>query len=84
MSVYFFCITLAQTISPAIFGAIANSMGALSNPTLYGPILTGFVALSYLGSIPFWWNAGKHYKSHMEAEDKRKEEALLNGGAAPA
>jgi MFS family permease len=29
VSVYFFCITLAQTISPAIFGWIANSMGAL-------------------------------------------------------
>lgn len=72
---------MAQTISPFIFGLIANKMGALANPTLYGPILTGFVALSYLGSIPFWWNAGKHYKNHMEEADKQKEDALLNGSA---
>ena len=62
VSVYFTCITIAQTISPVLFGWLANSMGALANPTLYGPILTGIVALSYWGSIPFWWKAGKYYK----------------------
>ena len=69
VSVYFFCITLAQTISPVIFGAIANRMGCLANPTLYGPLITTFVGLSYLGSIPFWWRAGANYKKHMEAKD---------------
>lgn len=58
VSVYFFCITLGQTISPVIFGWIANYLGALSNPKLYGPLITAFVGLSYLGSIPFWWKAG--------------------------
>mmetsp|Transcript_10078 Transcript_10078/g.16997 ORF Transcript_10078/g.16997 Transcript_10078/m.16997 type:complete len:204 (+) Transcript_10078:1505-2116(+) len=85
ISLYFFCITVAQTISPAIFGWIANSMGALVNPALYGPILTGFVTVSYLGSLPFWWKAGKSYKDHMEAKDKEEQEKLMGGArAAPA
>ena len=66
---YFFCITLAQTLSPVIFAAIANSMGALTNPKLYGPLITTFVGISYLGSIPFWYNAGKNYKKFMEEKD---------------
>lgn len=80
MSVYFFCITVAQTISPAIFGYLANSFGALTNPVLYGPLITGFVGLSYLGSIPFWFKAGKAYKKHMEKKDE--EAALLESGQA--
>ena len=70
VSVYFFCITLAQTVSPVIFGYIANSMGCLTTPALYGPLITTFVGLSYLGSIPFWWKAGKAYKNFMEAKDE--------------
>ena len=60
---------MAQTISPVIFGAIANNMGALTNPKLYGPLITSFVGLSYLGSIPFWWKAGANYKKVMEEKD---------------
>ena len=29
-----------------------------------------FVAFSYLGSIPFWWLAGKYYKKHMVEKDE--------------
>ena len=61
---------MAQTISPFIFGAIANSMGALTNPKLYGPLITSFVGLSYLGSIPFWWKAGKNYVKFMKNKDE--------------
>jgi len=80
VSVYFFCITLAQTLSPVIFGQIANSMGCLANPKLYGPLITTFVFLSYLGSIPFWWLAGKAYKKHMV--DKDEENARLQAQTA--
>lgn len=69
VSVYFFCITLAQTISPVIFGALANNFGALANPKLYGPLITSFVGLFYLGSIPFWYKAGASYKKFMEEKD---------------
>jgi len=44
-------------------------MGALANPKLYGPLITSFVGLSYLGSIPFWWKAGVNYKKVMEEKD---------------
>lgn len=70
VSVYFFCITLAQTISPAIFGWIANYVGALANPALYGPLITAFVAFGYIGSLPFWYNAGKAYKEVMEEKER--------------
>jgi hypothetical protein len=50
-------------------------MGCLTNPKLYGPLITSFVFLSYLGSIPFWWLAGKSYKKFME--DKDAENARL-------
>ena len=80
VSVYFFCITLAQTISPAIFGAIANYAGALTNPALYGPLITAFVAFGYIGSLPFWWKAGKAYKNFMEEKEAKEAE----GGLAPA
>lgn len=75
ISVYFFCITLPQTISPVMFSWIANKMGAFANPKLYGPLITSFVALSFLGSIPFWWLAGKSYKKFMD--DKDEENARM-------
>ena len=71
VSLYFFCITLPQTFSPAIFGWMANAAGALTNPALYGPLITGFVGVSYLASIPFWWKAGKAYKDHMIEQENQ-------------
>ena len=84
VSVYFFAITLPQTISPAIFGYLANKLGVLTNPALYGPLITVFAALSYLGSIPFWWRAGKHYKGFMEKRDREIEEKKMMRGAFAA
>jgi len=66
VSLYFFCITLPQTVSPAIFSFFANKVGAIANPQLYGPLIAAFTVLGYVGSIPFWWKAGQHYKKHME------------------
>lgn len=71
VSVYFFCITMAQTISPAIFGYIANAAGALTNPAMYGPLITAFVAFGYIGSLPFWYKAGKYYKQVMEEKESK-------------
>lgn len=81
MSIYFLAITMAQTISPVIFTWIANKVGVLANPTLYGPMLTAVCFLSYLGSIPFWWKAGKAYKAHMEERDRL--EARVDGLLEP-
>ena len=56
---------MTKTVSAAVFGFAANWFGVQGNPLLYGPLITGFVALSYWGSLPFWWKAGKAYKQHM-------------------
>lgn len=34
----------------------------VSNTTLYGPLLALFTAVGYLGSVPFFWLAGKEYE----------------------
>ena len=54
-------------------------MGVLKNPALYGPIITAFVSISYLASVPFWWKAGKEYKKYMEEKDA--QECLVAGDA---
>lgn len=77
VSVYFFCITVAQTLSPAIFGYFANMFGCLTNPAMYGPLITSAVAFGYLGSLPFWFNAGKAYKKHMEEKDAEEANKLI-------
>jgi hypothetical protein len=53
----------------------------LTNPTLYGPLITIFVFLSYLGSVPFWLKAGSAYKDYMTEKDQIKaaEENQLLG-----
>jgi hypothetical protein len=50
---------------------MANKIGCLTNPALYGPLITAFVGFSYLGSIPFWFKAGKAYKTYMEERDAK-------------
>jgi len=32
-------------------------------------LITASIGLSYLGSIPFWYKAGRHYKEYMENRD---------------
>lgn len=61
---------MAQTIGPIIFNYAAKAIGALANPALLGPLITGAVGICYLGSIPFWYKAGKAYKEFMEKKDE--------------
>jgi MFS family permease len=72
ISVYFFCITIAQTIGPFVFNIIANWYGCFTNPAMYGPLITAAIGVSYLGSIPFWWKAGKEYTKYMKAKDAQE------------
>jgi hypothetical protein len=68
ISSHVFWTAIAATLCPITFSSAANYLGAAANPALYGYILTGFAALGYWGSIPFWWLAGKSYKKHMLAQ----------------
>ena len=76
ISVYFFSITIAQTIGPLVFNILANYFGCLANPALYGPMITAFIGLSYVGSIPFWWKAGKEYTKYMKERDSQEQAKL--------
>ena len=77
VSVYFFSITIAQTIAPSIFGMLAKSVGAFTNPMLYGPLISAFTVISYGLSIPFWYKAGKHYKDFMVEKDSRMVDPVI-------
>ena len=59
VSVYFFSITIAQTIAPTLFSMLVKYSGALANPAMYGPLIAGFTIGGFGLSIPFWYNAGK-------------------------
>lgn len=62
---HLFYTALAATISPAVFGYLANFLGAAANPSIYGFLLTGSTILGYGGSVPFFWLAGREYKRYM-------------------
>jgi hypothetical protein len=41
-------------------------MGAITNPAVYGKLITLWSFIGYIGSIPCFWKAGKLYKKKME------------------
>lgn len=53
--------------------------GAFDNPKIYGPLIAAFTAVCYLGSIPFWYMAGKNYVKEMRAKNEQSgmDSALL-------
>lgn len=66
---------LAQTASPIVFGFLATSLGAKSNPQVYGKLITLFITVGYSLSSLFFWRAGLHYKKHMLKEQEKELEA---------
>lgn len=78
VSVYFFTITLAQTIAPTIFGILAKRFGALTNPAMYGPLIAGFTIGGFGLSLPFWYKAGKHYKDFMIKKDQEEKSKFID------
>jgi MFS family permease len=71
VSAWFFSMTIAQTISPFIFGNIANYVGVVANPKLYGPLIAIFATFGYSLCIPFWYKAGKGYTKYMKQQKER-------------
>lgn len=62
VSAYLFFATICGTISTAVLGVLAKSFDAENNPGRYGYILCIFVFISYAGSLPFFYMAGKEYE----------------------
>ena len=61
ISTYFFTITIAQTLGPLFASFLAKNYGALTNPSIYGPVITLGVLIGFGGSCPCWWKAGQNY-----------------------
>ena len=71
ISTYFFTITIAQTLGPLFLDLLARNYGALTNPLVYGPIITLCTLLGFGGSVPCWWMAGQNYKRIMIERDEQ-------------
>ena len=65
ISAHLFYSTIAATVSPAVFGAMAVWFNASANPAIYGYLITFFTLIGYGGSVPFFWLAGKEYQKYM-------------------
>lgn len=70
VSIYYFCVTVAETISTALLGWMLKYFDAQSHKEMYGYLLCAFVAFSYIGSVPFFYLAGRSYK-HQMLKEKR-------------
>lgn len=66
VSVFLFSSTIGGTIGTALAQAMFNQFEAKDHPERTGYILCAFVAFSYLGSMPFFFAAGRNYKAVKE------------------
>ena len=71
VSIYLFCVTIAETISTALLGWLLKYFDAQSHKEMYGYILCAFVTFSYIGSVPFFYLAGRAYKQQMLKERRQ-------------
>ena len=58
---FFFC-TLAGTLSTFSLQYLNKYLDADHNPCIYGYTLATYCLVSYLGSVPFFWMAGRSYE----------------------
>ncbi len=95
VSAYLFCATIGGTISTALLGVLNEEVvmkDAMGNPCFgpdgkaapcrpewYGYGLMIFVAFAYIGSVPFFFLAGRNYKAYKEEQDRVAREGMLDG-----
>ena len=63
--------TNAGMISTALCGWLAFQFNTIQNPVMLGKILVGIMSVSFAGSIPFFYLAGKSYQKHVNEKAKR-------------
>ena len=78
VSAYTFFTYIATTISPLIFQGVAKSLGAATNPRVYGYTVLMAICSGYLTSNIFYWRAGRKYKALMEEKDRLAEECYID------
>lgn len=65
VSAYLFMTTIGGMLATTALGLIQSRLDAESDVSLYGTTLCYFMMFSYLGSIPFWYLAGRSYSSKL-------------------
>jgi MFS family permease len=65
VSAYLFFTTISGTISTFLLGQFVQTFKLDEHPERFGYILCSFVFFSYLGSVPFFFLAGKSYKQYL-------------------
>lgn len=66
VSVFLFFLTASGCLSTILMSQMAQLVGANLNPWLYGKLIFTGSTIGYLGSIPCYWLAGRHYKRFLE------------------
>ena len=62
---FLFFLTASGCLSTILMSQVAHLVGANQQPRLYGTLIFLGSTLGYLGSIPSYWMAGKHYKNFL-------------------
>lgn len=71
VAVYLLFATLAGTLSTTLLDALNTYLGAADHVETYGYTLAGFTLFSYLGSVPFFYLAGKSYTEFQNEKEKK-------------
>ena len=66
--------TNAGMLSTFICGLLAFHFNIKANPIVLGKILIGILTVSFAGSIPFFYLAGKSYTKYQVKKAKKLEE----------
>jgi hypothetical protein len=66
VSAHLFYLTVAGCAATVSLGALANALGAVANPRIYGYLIWIWSMIGYIGSVPFFWKGGKEYKKYIE------------------
>lgn len=64
ISAYLFMTTLSGMAATTALGIVQDKLNAREHKELYGTTLCYFIMFSYLGSIPFFYLAGRSYTKH--------------------
>lgn len=81
--------TNAGMVATALCGFLSFKFNTAANPAMLGNILIGILSVSFAGSIPFFYLAGKSYTRYVKKKEakrlaKEQEEGYGNLGVAPA
>ena len=70
--------TNAGMFATFLCGLLSFHFNAKTNPIMLGKILIGILSVSFAGSIPFFYLAGKSYTRYQEKKAKKMQECIPN------